>query len=167
MMEKKLVFLLLGSNLGDRLQTLNLAVEAINRQIGPVRMNSGIYDTVAFDMENSPNFLNQAIAVETNLSPELMLQTIHRIEHSFGRVRNSRHNGYASRTLDIDILYIDNLVIETGELTVPHPQLHKRRFALVPLNEIAPDFIHPVLYLSNHDLLVALPDDPDNVKRII
>ncbi len=165
-METRTFFLLLGSNLGDREKMLRSAVEAIEQQIGEIAMKSALYETAAFDMEDSPDFLNQAIKLNTSLPPKNVLKKIHQIEQEFGRIRKPDAKGFDSRTLDIDILYIDDMVFDTNTLTVPHPRLHKRRFALMPLNEIAPDFVHPVLNTSTHDLLLALPEDAGEIKRI-
>ncbi len=165
-METTTVFLSLGSNLGDREQMLHRAVEAIELHIGPVTIASKTYETLAWGMTDTPDFLNQVIAVSTDLLPSKLLQTIHRIEQSLGRIRNPEIKEYVSRTIDIDILYVGNKVITSKKLIIPHPFLHKRSFVLVPLNEIAAGFIHPGLNLSNHDLMLKLGEESLNEVKL-
>ncbi|QMU29630.1 2-amino-4-hydroxy-6-hydroxymethyldihydropteridine diphosphokinase [Adhaeribacter radiodurans] len=149
------VYLLLGSNLGNREDYLLQARNLIKAHLGEIKQQSGIYETAAWGVENQQAFLNQVLAVETDLIPEELLQEINFLEAELGRVRRER---WGARVIDIDILYYADLVLQTQRLTIPHPELQNRRFTLVPLTEIAPDFTHPVLALTNQQLLKQCPD---------
>lgn len=149
------VYLLLGANLGDRAATLQRALEAIRVEVGPLLHQSALYETAAWGLTDQPAYLNQVLSVLTVLSPDEVLVRTSAIEQRLGRVR---HEKWGSRVIDIDILYVDSLIIQTESLTVPHPFLHQRRFTLVPLVEIAPDYVHPVLQKTNQELLAICPD---------
>lgn len=150
------VYLLLGGNLGDRTSYLRQAQESIAAQVGDITAASELYETAAWGKTDQPNFLNQVLEVETLLQPEQVLQTINRIEQELGRVRLEH---WGARVIDIDILFYDDLVLQTQRLTIPHPQLHLRRFTLLPLSELAPTLHHPVLGKSIADLLKQCPDE--------
>ena len=149
------VYLLLGSNLGDRLQVMRTASELIDMQIGSIVSASSIYETAPWGVLDQPSFLNQVLEVETEMAPEEVLRIILDIEHELGRVRYER---WGARVIDIDILYFGNLMLDTARLTIPHPRLHERRFTLAPLAEIAPNFIHPVLNKSTEQLMAECTD---------
>lgn len=149
------VFLLLGANLGDPIQQLNEAVHAIQSQIGTIQAKSSIYNSEAWGVTDQPLFFNQAISLETELSPLELLDATQEIENKLGRVRLSK---WGARVIDIDILYYNDLVYEDDRLSIPHPLLQERNFVLIPLNEIAPMNIHPKLQTSNHDLLLSCTD---------
>lgn len=155
-------FLLLGSNQGDRMQFLTEARRQLHRVAGPVERESALYETAAWGLEDQPAFLNQVLQLETSLAPEALLSAIHGIEKDLGRVREVK---WAARVIDIDILYYDDLVQHTDRLQLPHPYLQDRRFTLLPLVEIAPDWQHPVLHLTNRALLAACPD-PLEVRKL-
>jgi 2-amino-4-hydroxy-6-hydroxymethyldihydropteridine diphosphokinase len=148
-------YLLLGSNLGNRLDLLEQARALIMSHIGVITQASGIYETAAWGLENQQAFLNQVLTVDTTLTPEELLQQINNLEAELGRIRLVR---WGARVIDIDILYYDNLVLQTQRLTIPHPELQNRRFTLIPLVEIAPDFVHPVLAHNNLQLLEQCAD---------
>lgn len=148
-------YLLLGSNLGHREELLQQAREQIRSRIGQLRKASGIYETAAWGLENQEAFLNQVLAVDTALSPDLLLREINAMEAGLGRERDVR---WGARVIDIDILFYENVILHSQRLTIPHPELQNRRFTLIPLAEIAPDFIHPVLGLSIIQLLQNCPD---------
>jgi 2-amino-4-hydroxy-6-hydroxymethyldihydropteridine diphosphokinase len=136
------VFLLLGSNLGDRELYLRTAINSLQQHVGRVSKQSSVYQTQAWGRTTEPDYLNQVILLETNLSPRDVLSKILNIEMELGRRREEK---WGSRTMDIDILfYADDIIDEPG-LIIPHPELHKRRFTLEPLNEIAPEMMHPLL----------------------
>ena len=149
------LYLLLGGNLGDRTLYLQQARESIAAQVGTITKTSSLYETAAWGKTDQPAFLNQVLEVETILSPEDVLQTINQVEHDLGRIRTEH---WGARVIDIDILFYGNLVQQTQRLTIPHPQLHLRRFTLLPLHEIAPDLVHPVLKQTINDLLESCPD---------
>ena len=151
----KMLYLLLGANLNDRVQTLRRAADLIAERIGHVVRQSGLYKTAPWGVTDQPAFLNQVLAVETTLEPEAVLIQTQGIEQELGRVRYEK---WGARIIDVDILYYDGLVIHSETLTVPHPYLHQRRFTLVPLAEIAPDFVHPVLLKTTVELLTECAD---------
>jgi 2-amino-4-hydroxy-6-hydroxymethyldihydropteridine diphosphokinase len=156
-------FLLLGSNQGDRIQQLSDAIDKIEQLIGSIKKKSSIYQTAAWGKTDQPDFLNQALIVKSSLSPQEVLQIIHSIELSMGRQRTTQ---WSARAIDIDILYVGDLVLSLPDLKIPHPQIQNRKFALVPLVEIAPSFVHPVLKKTNAELL-SLCTDALEVKQLV
>jgi 2-amino-4-hydroxy-6-hydroxymethyldihydropteridine diphosphokinase len=150
------LYLLLGGNLGDRVLYLQHARESIARHVGSIRQYSKLYETAAWGKTDQPAFLNQVLELETQQTPEQVLQSINGIEQELGRVRQEH---WGSRVIDIDILFYDDLVLQTQRLTIPHPQLHLRRFTLLPLAELAPDLVHPVLGASISSLLEECMDE--------
>lgn len=149
------LYLLIGGNLGDRMANLNTAKELITNEIGPILNQSSIYETQAWGNEDQPSFLNQAIIVSSQLSPSISMETILGIEMKMGRQRNQK---FDPRTIDIDILFFNRECIHLDHLTVPHPQIHNRKFVLIPLNEIAPDYIHPVINKTVSQILKECTD---------
>lgn len=146
----------LGSNVGDRLNYLNLSKTAICNFIGPIQFFSNIYETEPWGVDNQDSYLNQVISVQTNLSPYELLDNIHQIEKDLGRIREIH---YGPRTIDIDILYYGEIIIDIENLKIPHPHIQKRRFILVPLSEILPQMQHPLLKKTNQRLLDDVKDD--------
>ena len=155
-------YLLIGGNLGDRAAYLAEAVNHISARCGPVTNTSSLYETAAWGNTNQPAFYNKAIRVETMLDPETLLERLLAIELEMGRIREEK---YGPRTIDLDILMMDDKVLDTNTLTIPHPQLHNRRFALLPLAEIAPSLHHPILDKTVSELLVNCPDTLDVQKK--
>ncbi|UII21076.1 2-amino-4-hydroxy-6-hydroxymethyldihydropteridine diphosphokinase [Fulvivirga ligni] len=149
------IYLLLGSNLGDKRLLLQEACQKIEEQIGKVKQLTAIYETAAWGKEDQPSFYNQVLEIETEYAPELLLQKTQAIENEMGRVRMEK---WGSRIIDIDILYYNSEVLTKDELVVPHPGIPDRRFTLTPLTEIAPDFVHPILGLTNQKLLQQCTD---------
>ena len=148
-------YLLLGSNLGDRAALLRDAQAHLANVAGPVVAASALYETAAWGREDQPAFLNQALAVHTSLSPESLLAECLATEQRAGRQRLEH---WGSRTLDVDILLFGDAIIDRPDLVVPHPRLAERRFALLPLAEIAGAVRHPVWLKSITELLAACPD---------
>jgi 2-amino-4-hydroxy-6-hydroxymethyldihydropteridine diphosphokinase len=136
------VFLLLGSNLGNRHLFLQQAIEHIESEIAPVLKASSVYETQSWGKTDEPDYLNQVITLQTNLSAQTLLEKVLNIEAVLGRHREVK---WGSRTIDIDILFYGDEIIDEPNLHIPHPELHKRRFTLEPLAEIAPGLMHPIL----------------------
>lgn len=149
------VYLLLGSNEGNRGLMLDTAAGAIEKTIGKIVKKSSIYETAAWGKEDQPSFLNQVVFVQTLLDTSGLLRATQSIETALMRQREVK---WGQRTLDIDILFFNDAVIHTEQLRVPHPFLQERRFTLVPLKEIAPGLLHPVLHKTIEQLLAACPD---------
>lgn len=147
--------MLIGGNVGNRLQNLQKAVELITMKVGEIGKTSAVYETEAWGKTDQPAFLNQVVQVNTGHEPHVLLDAILGIEQEMGRQRKEK---YGPRTIDIDILLYNDLVLDTSALAIPHPQLHLRRFALAPLSEIAASVIHPVLKKSVDELLLECPD---------
>ena len=159
----KKVFLGIGTNLGARETNLTNAVGKIADTIGPVTKSSSVYETEPWGFISGNKFLNMVVEVETKLTPSGVLGAILMIETLLGRTRGRKQ--YSSRIIDIDILLYEDLVIDEISLKIPHPLMHERKFVLVPLCEIAPDIIHPVLGKS---ILVLLSDciDRSNILKL-
>ena len=155
-------YLLLGSNIGDRENHFEYAISRLNTEAGTVVKISSIYETSPWGVTGQQNYLNAALLLETELAPGKLFHILKNIEKEAGRTDLRK---YAPRPLDIDILFYDDEVIKTNELIIPHDKLHLRRFTLVPLNELAPAFHHPVLNKSIAALLEAC-EDPLEVKLI-
>jgi 2-amino-4-hydroxy-6-hydroxymethyldihydropteridine diphosphokinase len=149
------VYLLLGSNQGHSAQQLKKAIAAVMRLIGTVTRHSSIYQTAAWGNTNQPDFLNQVIVAETALTAGQTMHAILGIEKKLGRIRTKKN---APRIIDIDILFFNKEIIQTNNLTIPHPQIQNRNFVLVPLNELSPNLKHPVLHKTIHQLLRICPD---------
>ncbi len=154
-------YLLTGGNLGKRWDNLLTAFKHISDRCGKVVAQSAIYETAAWGKEDQQAFLNQVLIVETSLGPETLMQTLLDIEQQMGRVRQEK---FGPRIIDIDILFIDDMILDSAILQLPHPAIAERRFVLVPLQELAPNFIHPVYQQRISELLAACPDRLD-VKK--
>lgn len=151
------VYLSTGSNQGDRLMLLVEAAKYINKMVGRVEQFSQVVESEPWGFEAETTFYNQVLVVETALKPHEVLEQVLKIEQTLGRKRTGK--GYSSRTIDIDILFSDADQINEPDLVVPHPELHKRRFVLLPLADLAPGLIHPVLKVTVTELLERLHDE--------
>jgi 2-amino-4-hydroxy-6-hydroxymethyldihydropteridine diphosphokinase len=138
----QIVYLLLGSNLGNRKEILDKAIELISQKVGVIISQSKDYETKPWGVTDQPDFLNLAISVYTALKPLEILEQTQAIENQLGRVRKEK---WGARLIDIDMMFYGNEIIDEPNLKVPHPLMQERDFALIPLAEIAPDFVHPVL----------------------
>ena len=152
----KEVYLLLGSNEGNRLQNLETARKFVTDKCGTIAKYSSLYETAAWGLAEQQNFINQAIMIKTKIEPESLLITLKEIEKETGRVETIK---WGPRIIDIDILFYSSEIIDTPFLKIPHPLLHERRFTLVPLNEITGSFIHPILKKSISQLLDECTDN--------
>ena len=150
------VYLLLGSNLGDRKLFLSQAIQYIEHEISPVVKISSVYETQSWGKTDAPYYLNQVIMLQTDMPAQTILQKILAIEIVLGRRREEK---WGSRTIDIDLLFYGEEIINEPGLQVPHPELHKRRFTLAPLNDIAGNFKHPVSKKAIFQLISELDDD--------
>jgi 2-amino-4-hydroxy-6-hydroxymethyldihydropteridine diphosphokinase len=149
-------YILLGSNLGDRRKYIASAISEICATLGTVELSSSLYETASWGKHDQPDFLNQVIEIKTNHNPKDLLAGILKIEIDLGRKRIEK---WGSRIIDIDILLYGDQVVDEPELNIPHPFLAFRRFCLMPLNEIAPKFVHPILKKTIQELLFELSDD--------
>jgi 2-amino-4-hydroxy-6-hydroxymethyldihydropteridine diphosphokinase len=163
---KKLAYLSLGSNLGDRRSNLEEALRRLNG-IGDVKAISSFFETAPVDFTRQPEFLNIAVIFETDKMPRQLLHALMEIERVLGRKRAAAKGSVKGpRPIDIDILLFGSSIVETPELTIPHPRMHQRRFVLEPLVEIAPEVRHPVLKRTMRELCEALPAGSDWVRRM-
>jgi 2-amino-4-hydroxy-6-hydroxymethyldihydropteridine diphosphokinase len=154
------VFLLLGSNLGNRKQNLEQAIQKINLSCGSIVKQGSFYETAPWGKLEQANFLNVAVEISTLLNPKQLLQNTLKIEEEMGRIRLPQ-NQWGERLIDIDILYFGDMIVNEENLQIPHPRIAQRRFALVPMAEIAADFVHPKLAKTQTELLDACPDKLD------
>lgn len=151
------VFLGIGGNIGNKHDNFREVIKIIKKELGEIIKSSSIYESPPWGFEASENFWNQVLIIETEYSPEMLLKKIIEIEGKFGRKRET--GKYDSREMDIDILYYDDIFMETENLVIPHPKIFLRKFVLVPLNEIAPDFKHPLRRFTSTQLLENCKDE--------
>jgi 2-amino-4-hydroxy-6-hydroxymethyldihydropteridine diphosphokinase len=149
--------LLLGSNIGDKREHLKKAIQLIAQKAGIIDSISNVYKTRPWGNPNQDDFYNMTLVLETELSPALLLKTILETETILGRTRSEE--AYQPRTIDIDILFYGNEVVQSDALTIPHPHIASRRFTLMPLAEIMPGFVHPVLNKEIRNLLEECEDN--------
>jgi 2-amino-4-hydroxy-6-hydroxymethyldihydropteridine diphosphokinase len=151
-------FLLLGSNQGHRQELLHQACRWLQETVGSITRASSLYESEPWGFAAPNWFLNQVLEIHTQWPPEQLLSITQHIEKRLGRREKPAHERYASRPIDIDILFYNHQVMHTPALTLPHPRLHERRFTLLPLCELAPNLLHPVLHKTAADLLLQCPD---------
>jgi 2-amino-4-hydroxy-6-hydroxymethyldihydropteridine diphosphokinase len=148
-------FLLLGSNQGQRAELLTRAVAEIHQRVGKVAGKSSVYESAAWGKTDQPSFLNQVVEVNTKLLPDQLLKVTQAIEKDLGRVRKEH---WGPRVIDIDILFYGDHIINLPDLTIPHVAIPERRFTLVPMNELAPEWVHPALHTTIEQLLARCED---------
>ena len=156
------VFLGTGGNIGDKQLNFTKVAHLVHNRLGEIIKTSSIYETPPWGFISEDHFWNQVFLIHSAMKPEKLLDEIHEIETEFGRKRTT--GKYTSREMDIDILYYDDLFLETENLIIPHPRIQNRKFVLVPLVEIAPDFKHPLFRLTNLQLLENCKDESVIIK---
>jgi len=149
-------YILLGSNLGDSRKYISDAILQIEHKLGFISSKSSLYQTASWGKHDQPDFINQVIELKTRLNPSDLLKAVLGIENLLGRQRLEK---WGSRTIDIDILLYEDQVVNSPDLSIPHPYLSVRRFSLMPLSEIAPNVVHPILRKSMTELLLELTDN--------
>lgn len=159
-----IAYLLIGGNLGNRSANLQKAIQLIEQDCGNILQSSAIYETAAWGLTNQPSFYNQALKLETKLPPNQLMQQLLHIENSMGRVRTIK---LGPRVIDLDILFFNELIIDSELLKLPHPAIHERRFALLPMAEIAAELVHPLFHKTIETLLVECKDLLDVQKLSI
>lgn len=155
------VVLLIGGNIGDRFYYLEKCTELIENQIGMLKKQSAIYETAAWGRLNQQDYLNQALLIETKLSPSEVLEQCEKIE---GKLDRKREIHWGERTIDVDIIFYNRLIIQTKKLEIPHPRYHLRNFVLNPLSEIIPEFICPEFEESIQNLKLQCKDNLSTKK---
>jgi 2-amino-4-hydroxy-6-hydroxymethyldihydropteridine diphosphokinase len=156
-----IVHLALGANLGDRISNLRAAIQALAPQVR-VLAESPVYETPPWGYEDQPAFLNMALRAETDLAPDALLHHLKQIEARLGRTETFR---YGPRSIDLDILFYDDRIVNEDDLVIPHPRLHERAFVLVPLADLSPGLVHPVLRRTAADLLAGA--DTGGIRKLI
>ena len=150
------VYLGLGTNLGDKEANLDMAMEEIRKRVGEILSLSAYYITEPWGFDSKNAFLNAVCKISTSLSPLDVLLTTQSIEKDLGRMKKSVNGQYSDRPIDIDILLYDDIVLDSPNLTIPHPLMHKRTFVMEPLSEIAPELVHPVLHKNMKEILKGM-----------
>ena len=158
-----LVYLSLGSNEGDRVLWLEKALKMIWGSCGTILTRSSIYETKAWGITEQPDFLNMVVCIETARAPVELLTALLNIETSLGRQRTIK---WGPRTIDIDILLYNDAIVDKPELKIPHPFMHERRFTLIPLAELAPNYMHPTMHETIAQLLANCPDELEVHKYV-
>jgi 2-amino-4-hydroxy-6-hydroxymethyldihydropteridine diphosphokinase len=146
------IVLAFGSNLGDREEYILAAYRLLEEELGELINKSSFIETPAWGFESENSFINSVAVFETKKTPLEALEICNKIEKELGRQRNSLHKGYQNRTIDIDILFYEDIILDTPTLKIPHPLIEERDFVLIPLKEILPNFIHPVLKKEIKDI---------------
>ena len=158
-MAEESVFILIGSNLGERELLVTQACRMMGERCGELVAKSRLYESEPWGFEAEHWFLNQVVEVKTTMQPDELMKTLLSIERELGRDRSVPHEGYVSRPMDLDILYYGEKIVDTEMVKAPHPRLHERRFTLLPLCDVAPDLVHPVLKKTNRQLLELCRDN--------
>lgn len=156
------VYFSIGSNKGNRSQLINEAIDKIDISVGRVELKSSIYETQSWGFKSN-NFFNVCLLIESSLSVESIFNKILKIEKDMGRLKSG--NKYSDRYIDIDILFVEDIIVNSKNLIIPHPRLHLRKFVLTPMLDLTPDLIHPILNKSIKQLELEC-DDNDQPKKI-
>lgn len=164
MNELHIVYLSIGSNLGNRLSNIEKSFKLITEKIGEIVISAPIYENPPIGFETNDLFLNTCIGIKTTLSPFEILYKTQEIEVELGRTNKNTTQSYSSRIIDLDIIFYDNLTIENENLTIPHKQFRKRKFVLTPLNNICPNYIDPISKLSVNHLHSICQDDSSLIE---
>jgi len=164
MLPTNVVYIGLGSNLGNRLENLEKAYSLIEQNIGKIEKKSSVYVSPPWGFEAKEDFYNSVIKLKTQLDPYSIMIILQKIEIGMGRVKSTGEN-YESRIIDLDIIDFGGLLVNIKDLVLPHPQMHLRKFVLIPLNEIEPIWIHPIFKLSAIELLKRIRTD-DFIEKI-
>ncbi|MEM7550036.1 MAG: 2-amino-4-hydroxy-6-hydroxymethyldihydropteridine diphosphokinase [Bacteroidota bacterium] len=155
------IYLLMGSNLGDRFNNLKLCMEELRKEVGKITKTSSVYETAAWGITEQNPFLNLAVEIVSDLNPSEMIDHFERIERKLGRKKVVK---WGPRIIDVDILYFNDVILKTPSIQIPHKEIQNRRFALEPMIEINPSFQHPVFNVSQIDLLKNCKDPLDATK---
>ncbi len=164
MQDQHYAYIIAGGNIPPRRQYIRKAIDILKDKGLEVEQESSVYESEPWGFEAENDFLNKVVLLKTELSPVGLLDVLLNTEKELGR-RRGKTDGYASRRIDLDILFYDRLIIEKSTLKIPHPRIPQRRFVLEPLSEIAADFIHPKLEMTISELLKQC-DDPGKVNKI-
>lgn len=149
------IYLILGSNLGDKFLSVQKAANIIRKRLGIIEAESAIYETEPWGYSKQPNFLNKVIKLNTHFPPEELLKQLKSIESELGRMPKER---WKERLIDIDILYYGEKIVNTENLVIPHPEIANRKFVLIPMNELAPEETHPVNGKTQRQMLEECKD---------
>lgn len=155
------IFLLLGTNQGDRMENLSRAKDIIELRLGTIVDASSVYKTAAWGKQDQNEFYNQVIELKTDFNPDVLMEQILIVENDLGRIRTEK---WGPRIIDIDILFYNDKIVNKSNLIIPHPGIPQRKFTLVPLNEMIPQAIHPVLKITMEKLLQECTDTLDVVR---
>lgn len=155
------IYLHIGSNLGNRKDYLDRAIQLIREQIGEIPKLSHVYETEAWGKTDQPAFLNQALQIQTQLFPDELMNQLKKIEEQMGRIRQEK---WGPRLIDLDMIFYDDLIFEIEGLIIPHPRMHIRNFVLIPMMDLNPDFSHPIFRQTIRELKAWCQDDLE-VKR--
>lgn len=153
----------IGTNIGNRIQNLKQAITEINTHLGKIEMISSVYESEPWGFESEHWFFNMLAVLKTSLEPQSLIEKLLEIESSMGRERNK--NGYSDRCIDLDVILCDEFTICSKNIILPHPQMHKRLFVLLPLQELMPKWVHPI-FKKNADELIRICEDKSKIQRI-
>jgi 2-amino-4-hydroxy-6-hydroxymethyldihydropteridine diphosphokinase len=155
---KNSVYISIGSNIGDKIENISTVINEIKKTIGEVNLTSSNYKSDPWGFNSNETFINAVICIQTKYNPTELIKELQIIEKKMGRTR-SHNKGYTDRIIDLDIIYFNDEIVNTIELKIPHTNLYFRKFVLIPLNEIAPNYIDPLKKTTIKELLEICPDE--------